>query len=448
VTITGPSISRILAPYDQMKFLCTVCSLFLYSVSVNAQAPCSSKDAGPFLATLPTLTMDIFEATEQDLIASPESYRSELRLYGEVNGMGADGIVLEVMPDYAFFNPEDTFRFASHNGVNYVELYKQIDRDGPTAALDDDTNVFGFTLKCSLQSNMSDYVLYDAKIFVLDVNDNDPEFGNLTDTLTINELTPVDMSVLPVRATDKDLNDDMSGHFAMDAETGDLIVMSPLDYETQSEGTLVIAVSDNGTPARTATATLQVRIEDGDDQGPVFVYPGCWQHRGRCAWPKYTASTVLKKGEPIAVFPVPNKVKANVPIKARDLDATNNPVSFSIASTIPPGSESMFTVSTSQTGSGEYQAVITPTQDMNVHHGFEIFLQVEEHSDSRRFEVAMIFFEVGRKQHVCIIIRTNEPVIALIVVVAILAAFILCLAIAFFCVLRKSGSRKSDDVTL
>ena len=29
---------------------------------------------------------------------------------------------------------------------------------GPTAATDDDTNVFSFTLKCSLQSNMSDYV--------------------------------------------------------------------------------------------------------------------------------------------------------------------------------------------------------------------------------------------------------------------------------------------------
>nr|KAG5703198.1 hypothetical protein BaRGS_027363 [Batillaria attramentaria] len=171
--------------------------------------------------------------------------------------MGADGIVLEVMPDYAFFNPEDTFRFASHNGVNYVELYKQIDRDGPTAALDDDTNVFSFTLKCSLQSNMSDYVLYDAKIFVLDVNDNDPEFGNLTDTLTINELTPVDMSVLPVRATDKDLNVNL---------TYSVLPRSDLS------------------------------------------------------------------GEPIAVFPVPNKVKANVPIKARDLDAANNPVSFSIAS--------------------------------------------------------------------------------------------------------------------
>ena len=55
-------------------------------------------------------------------------------------------------------------------------------------------------------------------------------------------------------------------------------------------------VQDGDSPsARTATALVQVSVEDGDDQGPVFVYPGCWTHRARCSWPKYTTTTVLKQ---------------------------------------------------------------------------------------------------------------------------------------------------------
>ena len=64
-----------------------------------------------------------------ELSSSPERYRAELRLHGQVGGQGANGIVLEVMPDYQFMNPEDTFRFVSRNGLNYVELYKALDRD-------------------------------------------------------------------------------------------------------------------------------------------------------------------------------------------------------------------------------------------------------------------------------------------------------------------------------
>ena len=43
-------------------------------------------------------------------------------------------------------------------------------------------------------------------------------------------------------------------------------------------------------------------------------------------------STTCFQGQPITVRPVPNKVQADVPIKARDLDHAGNPVTFSIAS--------------------------------------------------------------------------------------------------------------------
>ncbi|KAL8560706.1 hypothetical protein ACOMHN_064059 [Nucella lapillus] len=448
--------------------------------TVAQQTPCSPKDPGPFLATPPSLSMEVYETTAQELTREPQKYRAEVRLHGESGGQGSDGIMLEVMPDYTFMNPEDSFRFTSTGGVNYVQMYKPVDRDGPTPALDDDTNVFSFTLKCSKKANMSDIVYYTTKIFVFDINDNAPEFVNLTSTLTLNELTPPGLSVLTVKAQDKDfkpnltynivprtdLADDMSGHFTLDRSSGQLSVSRPLDYETMAQGTLVLAVEDGGSPVKTATGTVQVRVEDGDDQGPVYVYSGCWMHRGRCAWPKFTTSTSITQGQPISVLPVPNKVKSNVMIKAKDLDHSANPISFSIASTIPPGQEGMFSVTTAKTGGGEYAATITPLSTTVLKHGFEIFLRADEQSSQGRFEVAMIFFEDSN--NMCASgsaaaqnqngdktssnddgdEKYSDPVLALIVVVAILAAFVLCLAIAFFCMLRRSPASRGDDVTL
>ncbi|KAK7112083.1 cadherin-99C-like isoform X2 [Littorina saxatilis] len=463
----------------------TVILLATFTVVALVQAqmpPCSSLDDGPFLGTAPTLTMDVYEATQDDLSSGQnDKYRAELRLHGEAGGTGGNGIVLEVMPNYQFMNPEDTFRFVANNSQNFVELYKPLDRDGPTAALDDDINVFSFTLKCSLQSNESDFRYYDAKIFVHDVNDNPPEFvTNMTAPLVINELTPSGMTVLEVKAEDRDISSnlsyslsspsgdkDLSNHFEIDPHTGHLRVTTPLDYETKTMGTLYIYAMDNGSPARTATATLNVMVEDGDDQGPVYVYEGCWTHDGHCAWPKYTTTTVLKKDQPISVMPVPNKVKAAVTIKAKDMDEAANPIQFSIASTIPPGSESMFRVTTASTGNGEYTATITPTQSKTVNHGFEIFLKATEQSEQGRFVISMIFFE--ETGHTCSTggasaagnVGTNdnmsptaepekytEPIVALIVVVSILAAFVLCLALAFFCFVHRSKSSSGSDINL
>lgn len=54
-------------------------------------------------------------------------------------------------------------------------------------------------------------------------------------------------------------------------------------------------LQDDGSPQQSSTMMLTVHVTDGDDQGPVFVYPGCFTYLNRCAWPKYTASNVLKQ---------------------------------------------------------------------------------------------------------------------------------------------------------
>ncbi|PVD39124.1 hypothetical protein C0Q70_01752 [Pomacea canaliculata] len=368
----------------------------LPSESVVDQA-CSPKDPGPFLGTTPVLTIDVQED-------APLMTLGELRVHGVLGGQGADGMVFEVLPNYLFLNPEDYFNFVYKNNTNFAELKLQLDRDGPTAEMDDDLNYFSFTLKCSLAANTSNETYFDVKIFVHDVNDNSPQFGDFSTNITVNELTPVGTTVLHVEATDLDLlnnltytlrprsetsrSDDMSSHFAIDPVTGDITISHPLDYEAMSEGSL----------------------------------------------------TVMVQGEEIRVRPVPNKVDTYVPIKARDLDNSNNTITFSIISTIPPGSEDKFTVNVSPSGSPEYVVTIYPKESMTVNHGFEIFLKAEEVSFQKRFAVAMILFEdpnqassseaqsgtnCGNQSGTQD--KYTEPVIALIIVVAILAALLFCL---------------------
>ncbi|XP_025104891.1 protocadherin gamma-A2-like [Pomacea canaliculata] len=269
-------------------------SFILFAVITRLHAQpnaCSPKDPGPFLGTTPVLTIDVQED-------APLMTLGELRVHGVLGGQGADGMVFEVLPNYLFLNPEDYFNFVYKNNTNFAELKLQLDRDGPTAEMDDDLNYFSFTLKCSLAANTSNETYFDVKIFVHDVNDNSPQFGDFSTNITVNELTPVGTTVLHVEATDLDLlnnltytlrprsetsrSDDMSSHFAIDPVTGDITISHPLDYEAMSEGSLTVMVQDDGSPQQSSTMMLTVHVTDGDDQGPVFVYPGCFTYLNRC----------------------------------------------------------------------------------------------------------------------------------------------------------------------
>jgi hypothetical protein len=39
---------------------------------------------------------------------------------------------------------------------------------------------------------------------------------------------------------------------------------------------------------RSAYTDVRIHVTDGNDHGPSFIYPGCFQHKMACLWPKYT----------------------------------------------------------------------------------------------------------------------------------------------------------------
>ncbi|KAM8891999.1 cadherin-related family member 5 isoform 1-T2 [Spinachia spinachia] len=125
--------------------------------------------------------------------------------------------------------------------------------------------------------------VYRILVEVLDENDNLPVFAkDMVQSLSINELTPVNTTVFTVQAKDAD-NDKIiysidqaspdAEYFKVDLpNSGQVILAKPLDYETKTLLTVTIYASEMNTAERfNASTTMTINILDGDDQYPQFV---------------------------------------------------------------------------------------------------------------------------------------------------------------------------------
>jgi hypothetical protein len=111
---------------------------------------------------------------------------------------------------------------------------------------------------------------------------NAPVMGS--QTFSVNENSPVGTVVGTVAATDADAGQTLtytitggnpSGAFAIDSATGQITVANPsaLNYESTSILGLVVQVTDNGSPAQSASAGIIVHVNDVNET-PAFVLTG------------------------------------------------------------------------------------------------------------------------------------------------------------------------------
>lgn len=118
-------------------------------------------------------------------------------------------------------------------------------------------------------------------VTVLDVNDNDPYFYAPPYQHSVKEDVPVNETVLPIQAADQDdglngelvyslLETPMNFPFYIDTISGEIKVKSPLDRETLNIYNFVVKVCDKGSPPRSATTNVQIKISDVNDNRPVF----------------------------------------------------------------------------------------------------------------------------------------------------------------------------------
>ncbi|GAB6027296.1 hypothetical protein CHUAL_001579 [Chamberlinius hualienensis] len=141
-----------------------------------------------------------------------------------------------------------------------------------------------YTLTVQVEDSGTD-VRYDSvtvTIAITDTNDNPPVFVNSPYIVHIMEniASPPPAIVTTVTAYDYDtppngqvryfLKDGDHGLFQINGVTGEITVQRALDREAIDRYELVVIAMDSGTPRLTGTGTVQVLVDDVNDNRPVF----------------------------------------------------------------------------------------------------------------------------------------------------------------------------------
>lgn len=121
-----------------------------------------------------------------------------------------------------------------------------------------------------------------VKVTINDLNDNSPAFLTNPYHVTTSESTPVGTSIVRVSATDLDsgaagtvfyniISGNTDSRFVIDRSTGEVKIVSFLDFETASANPYVLsvqAVDGDATAPKTGTTTISLTITDFNDNTP------------------------------------------------------------------------------------------------------------------------------------------------------------------------------------
>ncbi|XP_065814701.1 protocadherin gamma-A11-like isoform X5 [Labrus bergylta] len=124
---------------------------------------------------------------------------------------------------------------------------------------------------------------------ISDVNDHAPMFPQHFMTAYIIENNSPGMSVLSVKASDRDsgnnarisyfLDDSQlngmsaSAYFSVNAESGEILAVRSFDYEQTKEFQIRVKAQDGGSPPISSNVTVKIVIQDQNDNPPQVLYP-------------------------------------------------------------------------------------------------------------------------------------------------------------------------------
>ncbi|XP_066141158.1 cadherin-related tumor suppressor isoform X1 [Euwallacea fornicatus] len=123
----------------------------------------------------------------------------------------------------------------------------------------------------------------EITILVSDINDNPPTFLDSPYLACVmeNVVPPNGGYVITVQAYDADtppfnnlvryfIKEGDTDIFRINASTGDVSLLQPLDREVQEEYVLSLVAMDTGSPPMTGTGTLRIVVQDVNDHSPEF----------------------------------------------------------------------------------------------------------------------------------------------------------------------------------
>ena len=191
---------------------------------------------------------------------------------------GAEGMVNLTLQDsdYAI---NFTLSFTSEEGTTEGQLYllDPFDREMITD--------FNFTI----EATDTGYEMFRRtssqtfKVNVIDINDNPPIFTDVPYSATVAEDRTDGYVFFQVTATDADIGinkelefslvDDFSGTFDINGSSGEVSVIGTLHKVTRDEYVLEVFVKDGGTPSLNSTTTINVTVDEVNDNAPYFTTP-------------------------------------------------------------------------------------------------------------------------------------------------------------------------------
>ncbi|XP_070694492.1 protocadherin-8 [Pempheris klunzingeri] len=129
------------------------------------------------------------------------------------------------------------------------------------------------------------YKLVHVEVEIKDINDNSPEFPNKESVVEISENAAVGSRIPLDPAVDADVGSNyiqsyqisVNSHFTIDVllradgvKYAELVLMKELDRESQSSYTVELVATDGGSPYRSGSTKITIKVTDFNDNSPVF----------------------------------------------------------------------------------------------------------------------------------------------------------------------------------
>ncbi|XP_043925003.1 protocadherin gamma-A11-like [Protopterus annectens] len=124
---------------------------------------------------------------------------------------------------------------------------------------------------------------------IVDINDNPPQFSKATYNVYVRENNPPGYVIHTVEAKDPDWNQNaqvtysivpgyagdslISTYVSINPDNGNVYALRSFDYEAFREFSMVVKAVDGGSPPLSTNATVNIFIQDENDNYPKILYP-------------------------------------------------------------------------------------------------------------------------------------------------------------------------------
>lgn len=179
---------------------------------------------------------------------------------------------------YTLSNTQTDFIIDPRNG--FIKTAREFDREALVQSIGQNYITLEATVSDNGMIRLKDTV--KIKIFILDLNDNEPKFLRTPYKVQISEGSTTGTQLIRIYTVDIDegLNGDVfyyisdgnqDGRFAIDGSTGQLTLAKTLDRETESQYKLTVVAHDAALRNRLSSdTTITLEVLDENDNEPIF----------------------------------------------------------------------------------------------------------------------------------------------------------------------------------